>query len=224
MQTLRSRLEEVIQKRHMLSHSFYLRWQAGQLGKEELQGYSKEYYFFEKEFPRFLSSLHSQCDDLKMRQMLLENLVDEERGEENHPELWLRFAEGLGVSREDVRNHFYSDETEHLVRVFRKNTSSMISGLAALYAYERQQPDVVRQKVDGLKAYYNLTEEEAVKFFRVHQVADVHHAETEISLLDRLCQSQQSQDEAVRSAEETLNALYDFLDGVERRYRKDAMR
>ena len=30
--------------------------------------------------------------------MLLDNLIDEEKGSENHPELWMRFAEGMGIA------------------------------------------------------------------------------------------------------------------------------
>ncbi|WP_255586014.1 hypothetical protein [Wolbachia endosymbiont of Mansonella ozzardi] len=36
-----------------------------------------------------------------MRQVLLGNLI-EEQGDENHPELWQHFAEGLGVSRSNL--------------------------------------------------------------------------------------------------------------------------
>lgn len=224
MQTLRSRLEEKIQKRHMLGHSFYLRWQSGQLSREELVGYAKEYYSFEREFPRFLSAIHSSTEDLEMRQHLLENLIHEEKGEENHPELWLRFAEGVGAPRDEVKAHFRSDETEHLLRVFRKHAFSgnPIDGLAALYAYERQQPDVARQKGDGLKAFYGIEDDATVAFFKAHQTYDVYHAETEISLLDKLCTDEASRARAIRAAEEALDALYDFLDGVERRYKPAA--
>ena len=38
-----------------------------------------------------------------VRQQMLDNLWDEEHGKDNHAELWLRFAEGIGVSREDVQ-------------------------------------------------------------------------------------------------------------------------
>lgn len=224
MHTLRSRLEEKIQQRHLLAHTFYQRWQSGKLALEELQGYAKEYYAFEKEFPRFLSALHSRCEDLGVRQQLLENLVHEEQGADNHPELWLRFAEGMGVSREEVKGHFHSDETEHLLRVMRKHTQSgsLVRGLAALYAYERQQPDVARQKIDGLQRFYGVSDDATVAFFRTHQVTDVYHAETEANLLSQLCVSEVEESEAVAVAEETLNALYDFLDGVERRYGKVA--
>ncbi len=224
MQTLRAKLEEKIQQKHMLASPFYARWQQGQLSRGELQGYVKEYYQFEKEFPRFISALHSRCEDIEMRQHLLDNLIDEERGADNHPELWLRFAEGLGVSREDMKAHFHSDETEHLVRVFRKHVTSSnpIDGLAALYAYERQQPDIARTKMDGLRCFYNISDEPTVAFFKAHQSYDVFHAETEITLLSKLCKDSDSEARAIAVAEETLNALYDFLDGIERRYKQAA--
>jgi pyrroloquinoline-quinone synthase len=40
---------------------------------------------------------------------LLDNLIEEEKGSENHPELWLRFAEGLGFDRDSVE----SSKMEH---------------------------------------------------------------------------------------------------------------
>ena len=55
-----------------------------------------KYYAHVSNFPIYISATHSRCDDIKVRQLLLENLNDEEKGEENHPELWMRFAEGLG--------------------------------------------------------------------------------------------------------------------------------
>jgi pyrroloquinoline-quinone synthase len=208
----------------MLNHPFYLRWQAGQLGREELQGYAKEYYAFEKEFPRFLSSIHSRCEDMKMRQLLLENLMHEENGDDNHPELWLRFAEGVGVGRGEVKDHFHSDETEHLLRVFRKHANSpeLADGVAALYAYEQQQPEIAGQKIDGLKKFYGVDDETTVAFFRAHQTYDVQHAATELALLTRLCHDEDAEARALKVVDETLDALYDFLDGVERRYRRAA--
>lgn len=221
--SLRARLEEKIQAKHLLGHSFYQRWQAGELTLPELQGYAKEYYRFEREFPRFLSALHTQCSDLPTRQSLLENLVEEERGENNHPELWLRFAEGVGVPREAVQDHFHSDETEHLVRVMRESCQvGMIQGLAALYAYERQQPDVARQKADGLQRFYGVKDRATTEFFRVHQTVDVYHSETEMALLSQACRDEADEEKAIGAAQAVLDALYDFLDGVERRYGRRA--
>lgn len=219
-QSLKDRIDAVISGRHLLNHKWYVRWQAGSLTTPELQGYAKEYYAFEKEFPRFLSGIHSRAEDREVRRGLLQNLVHEELGADNHPELWLRFAEGLGVERCEVEKHFHSDETENLLRVFRKHSQSpkIEEGLAALYTYESQQPEVARQKSSGLKNLYGFQEESTVAFFKAHEKYDVEHSETELNLLSKLAQTEEQQARVVQVVEETANALYDFLDGVDRRY------
>ena len=76
---------------------------AGELPKKQF-GESIQRSIFSACFyvPRYLSSIHSNCEQIKTRQLLLENLNEEEKGKENHPELWMRFAEGMGNSRNDV--------------------------------------------------------------------------------------------------------------------------
>src|SRR6266852_9764817 len=74
----------------LLKHPFYQQWTAGTLSAQRLGNYAIQYYRHVEAFPRYLSALHSRCEDLETRQVLLENLIDEERGAENHPELWLR--------------------------------------------------------------------------------------------------------------------------------------
>lgn len=219
-------LNEVIQNQHLLNHSFYQRWQKGELSLEELKGYAKEYYAFEREFPRFLSALHSRCESASMRQSILQNLVHEELGANNHPELWLKFAEGMGVARMNVEEHIHSDETEQLLRTFRKYcwNGSMEEGLAALYAYESQQPQVAATKTRGLKEFYDVREDSTVAFFRAHEHYDVEHSQTEADCLAEICQDEKQQGRALEAASVVTHALYEFLDGVERRYGDPALK
>src|SRR5688500_19221606 len=88
-------LSEAVMQFSMLKHPFYVAWTEGKLSKEILADYAKQYYAHVRAFPTYVSAVHSRCDDVALRQELLENLIEEERGTENHPELWLRFAEGL---------------------------------------------------------------------------------------------------------------------------------
>lgn len=221
MRSLRSRLEDKVQNKHLLSHSFFSRWGAGQLTQEEIRGYAKECYVLEKEFPRFVSTLHSKCEDPQLRQALLESLVHLEHGRENELENWTRFAEALGVSREELIHHFFSDETQHLLKVLRDsvNSENPIDGHAALFAYERQQPDIARTKVSGLQMFYDVKDETAVNQYKELRVKDVLHAETEAEVLSKLCRNEQDEARAVEIVEKVMTTLHDFLDGVERRYR-----
>ena len=91
-----------IDKHHLLNHPFYQAWSTGELEVSVIREYAAQYFKHVSLFPRYLSSIHTNCDDIHIRQILLENLVDEEMGTENHPELWLRFAEGMGNARNNI--------------------------------------------------------------------------------------------------------------------------
>jgi len=95
-------IDELIRDRSLLKHPFYRRWTAGTLSADELRDYTGQYYAFESTFPRLLSALHTRSDRPDVRQSLLDNLWDEEHGEVNHAEMWLRFGEGLRLNREDI--------------------------------------------------------------------------------------------------------------------------
>src|SRR5882724_10537302 len=100
---LQQEIDQAVGEYAMLDHPFYQLWAEGKLTQSTLAEYAKQYYAHVAAFPTYVSSVHSRCDDLEVRQLLLENLIEEERGADNHPELWLRFAEGLGVTREEVK-------------------------------------------------------------------------------------------------------------------------
>ncbi|HKO57184.1 MAG TPA: CADD family putative folate metabolism protein [Thermoanaerobaculia bacterium] len=209
-------LDERIRSRHLLDHTFYQRWTAGTLTRGELQEYARQYWHYALAFPTFISAMHAQCDDLGTRQLLLENLVEEERGAENHPELWLRFCESLGLDRDEVRNGAANDATRTLIATMRSlaREGALHQGLAALYAYESQIPSVAKAKIEGLAERYGISAERDVAFFAVHMEADVVHSETSRALLTSLCDSDAKTAEAKDATQRTLDALYGFLDSV----------
>ena len=211
---------EAVMEYSMLKHPFYVAWTEGKLSKEVLGEYAKQYYAHVRAFPTYVSAVHSQCEEVSIRQELLENLIEEERGDENHPELWLRFAEGLGVSRDEVRNAKLLPSTEASVARLKSLTRSedYREGLAALYAYESQIPEVARTKREGLKSFYEIDDERAVSFFRVHEGIDVLHQKVEQQILSEKCQTADEQEKAITAARESAKALWSFLDGVTEAY------
>jgi pyrroloquinoline-quinone synthase len=211
---LLDRLDAMIDRRRLLTHSFYTKWVAGTLPREAIQEYARQYYGFESEFPRFLSAIHTATPDADARRVVLDNLWDEEHGEENHAELWLRFAEGMGVSREDVAAAEPNAATATLVDTYRRaSTSSPAAGLAAMHAYERQVPEVARAKIDGLRDHYGVDDERTTRFWSVHERLDVEHAGAERGLLTDL--GRDDPDAAVRATDEALEGWWGFLDAVD---------
>ena len=211
---------EAVMEYSMLKHPFYVAWTEGKLSKEVLAEYAKQYYAHVRAFPTYVSAVHSQCEDVSIRQELLENLIEEERGDENHPELWLRFAEGVGATRDEVRNANLLPSTADSVARLKSLTRSedYREGLAALYAYESQIPEVARTKREGLKSLYKIDDERAVSFFRVHEGIDVLHQKVEQQILSEKCQTADEQERAIAAATESAKALWSFLDGVTEAY------
>ena len=213
------KIDNDIAEKHLLKHPFYLAWTRGELSREALADYARQYYHHVVAFPTYLSAVHANSDNQTTRKQLLSNLVDEEAGSPNHPELWLKFAEGLGVSDADARSTGKTPETKNLIDTFRSvcGDGSTAEGLAALYAYESQIPAICESKIDGLKKYYGLTNPEHYRYFTVHILADREHSAAERSMLGAYVGNHSF--ESVRaSVNRVLNALWEMLSGVCRRH------
>jgi len=213
-------IEKRIDQKHLLNHSFYKAWNAGELDVETIQEYAAQYFKHVSAFPRYLSAIHTNCEDISIRQEILDNLIDEEKGKENHPELWMRFGEGMGKNRELISQTIAIKETKELVDIFFKLTRDQRThiGLAALYCYESMVPEIAENKINGLKQFYGINDENTLKFFTVHLHADKWHREVVKNLLSELCDNDMKQVEALEAIDEALNALNNFLTGMERVY------
>lgn len=216
--TFIARLDSAIEEYSLLKHPFYQAWNAGTLTRETLQEYAKQYYHFERRFPTFVSAVHANTEDIAVRQQLLENLVEEERGTVNHPELWLRFADSLGCDREQLKATPMYAETEALVKTLKTLTrdNDTVGGMAALYGYESQIPEISRTKINGLTSFYNVKSDAGLSFFRVHEQADELHARSERELLESLVATEEDENRAIKSAQTSAKAFYAMLDGIVR--------
>jgi len=212
-------IDKDIEAKHLLKHPFYLAWTRGELSKEALADYARQYYQHVTAFPTYLSMIHANCDDQSTRRELLNNLIDEEAGSPNHPELWLNFAEGFGVSSRDAHEAEKWTETKNLIDTFRSvcRNGSTAHGLAALYAYESQIPAICESKIDGLKKHYGFADPKHYEYFSVHIEADREHSAAEQKLLGEYVDNHNF-DSVRASVNRVLDALWEMLSGVCRRH------
>jgi pyrroloquinoline-quinone synthase len=210
---LSERIKAIIDERQLLKHPFYQAWTEGKLSQDVLRQYAGQYFAQVGAFPRFVSAVHSNCPDIEARKVLLQNLVDEEISGTDHPELWMRFAEGLGAKRDDVKAEAPLPETAAMVEAFHTLCrSDWKAGLVALFAYEWQVPEVAASKMDGLRRFYGITDERTLEFFRVHLKYDVLHSQGVADLIDAHAEPEAAE----KAAREASQALWGFLDGMSR--------
>jgi pyrroloquinoline-quinone synthase len=211
-------LDSRVECYNLLKHPFYQAWSKGELTRGDLREYGAEYWHHVSAFPAYLSALHSQLPDGKLRRVVLENLADEEGLDSGtpHSDLWMDFARGMGAYEAEVRERKLAPETHSLIEHFREAVQqSPAAALAALYAYESRVPAIAKTKAEGLTEHYGA-DAATRRYFTVHQTADVHHARVwRDALTAELAAHPEQTEAALTSAEEAARMLWETLDGIE---------
>jgi pyrroloquinoline-quinone synthase len=216
-------LDTLIAKYDLLCHPFYQAWSAGNLTREDLREYARNYYHHVEAFPIYLAELAVRLEESELRQAVLANMADEKgmadaSGEESvpHSELWLDFAEGMGSGR-DMRGHAPVPEINGLTAFFHRVSSAGTpeEALAAFYAYESQVPRVAKEKQRGLREMYGA-DDRVNAYFTLHTTVDVFHSRVwRRELGKRLATNPQAADKALAAGENAAKMLWHALDGIE---------
>jgi len=79
---------------------------CGELERDRMKLWAKQLFLLTRTGPRFLSSIHSNCDNFQVASWLVQNLY-EEYGEmsegRDHPSLCRNFGRALGMSVEESK-------------------------------------------------------------------------------------------------------------------------
>ena len=214
-------LNKKLDQYHLLNHPFYKSWNEGKLNREIIKDYAEQYYQHVKAFPRYISATHSICEDIEKRKILLENLQDEENPNADHPKLWKNFALAMGADPdkiENVKREWFTDDM--IENFFYQARKSYAEGLASLYTYERQIPEIAETKIRGLKKFYGVTSKEGLEFFEAHKAADVIHRKECEKLLDAL--TEEEKEKAEKASVLTARYLWNFLSGMSSKHNLQA--
>jgi pyrroloquinoline-quinone synthase len=217
-------LDERIAEFDLLCHPFYKAWSAGELSRDNLREYARDYYHHVDAFPAYLAELSMRLEESELRRAVLTNLMDEKGGDDadgknpEHADLWLDFVEGMGASR-DLRGHRPIAEIEDLMSFFHGVASEGApeEALAAFYAYESQVPRVATEKERGLREIYGA-DSKTCGYFILHSTADVVHSQIWKQQLARQVEGNpQAAERVLTAAGNAAKALWSALDGIESR-------
>jgi pyrroloquinoline-quinone synthase len=218
MCTLVQSIDLEIERRSLLKHEFYRLWSEGKLNLDQLKGYSLEYFQLVKAVPSLVTNILDNCtNDENLRKALNENRDEESE----HIQLWTKFAGCLGIKPEHLDGHVSSEAEEAVSQLKKLTTLSLGQGAAAMYAYEKQLPEISRSKIDGLRQYYNMDDgTEALKYFFVHERVDIRHAALWKTIIETV--SDDRDQLLLTAATDSLVAQNKLLDSVCERYIEQA--
>ena len=215
MRRIAERLDGAALEHPILRHRFYTAWAEGTLTLDDLRFYATQYWRQVEAFPGYLEGLADRLPSGPARAVVVDNLSDER--DDDHPDLWLRFAAALGMERDAVTGAVVEAETHECVAAFddAARTAPIPFALGMLYGYESQTPRVADTKVAGLREHYGI-DGDGVEYFRLHGVLDVEHAGELVRAIDDVCSDERDLAAAELGARAGARALWHLLDGVAR--------
>ena len=180
---------------NVLRHPFYVRWEQGELSREELQTYAGQYRHAVAAVAQAAGQAATLGDDGHAAE------------EAAHVTLWDAWAASLGAGRAEA-----SPETAECAE--RWAPTDPLVATAVLYAVESAQPAIAETKLRGLVEHYGFAEGPATEYFALHAKRDIEHAaEARDALVEA---SPRDEDGLVAVAEAALRANWELLDGVDR--------
>ena len=171
MGSLIKRIDQIIEDKSLLKHPFYEMWSDGKLELSSLKGYSKEYYQLVKQVPHFMEPM-VQSSTLEMKEELIHNMKEES----DHIPLWEKFAGSMGISELELKGYQGLEKTNNAVSNLGSLMNSFDSGACAMYAFEKEIPQISQTKLEGLKEFYGIDSKDATEYFEEHMTADIRHA------------------------------------------------
>lgn len=209
------RLDQRVTTRSILQHPFYVAWERGALTRDQLATYARVYFPHVRAFPGYLRSAIALADEPVIKGELERNLQDELSEPKPHADLWLDFAEAVGGDRRAVAMASPTAGARATVDCFEQLVGrDLASGVAALYAYESQQPEVSQRKMNGLRDLYGVGDAAGLSYFQVHATADVEHRQGERDILARCLEKGTKPRVIAEAADQALDAYWGLLDEV----------
>jgi pyrroloquinoline-quinone synthase len=214
--------ERIAARRSFGGHPLWQRISRGGVDRAGLQRFAVQFFLQVREFPRAVSALHTACPYAKERRMLAESLYEEETGLVSgcglpHPELFIRFGEGVGLERDAMLEGEPLPGTAALIRWFLDATRerSFLEGAAAInLAAEGQVPGAFGPFARALEKHYGLSRE-AVSFWDVHEIADQEHSDVGDHIVVHFANTPELQRKVRDAVETSLDRWYAFFDGIE---------
>jgi pyrroloquinoline-quinone synthase len=194
--TVIERIDAARAQWNVLDHPFYLRWERGELSREELAFYAGEY----RHAVSALADTAAAGGD--------PHHAAEER---EHITLWDSFASAVDAPLDRTP----TGETQECAAAWRADDA--LEARAILYAVESSQPDISRTKLKGLVEHYGFTAaSKGTQYFEVHAERDHEHAAASANVLRDA--SQEDADRLVAAATRALVGNWRLLDGVSSRF------
>lgn len=166
------------------THPFFAQVEQGSAPRALVQAWVKQFYPWLAAVPIAMAERFSNCPpdaaNDKYRRMILDQLVEEAgdpKGKEpGHPELWLRFCEGIGVPRAEVHASPHLPSTMVAIDDFLYTNRNNPFYVSAAGSSEPPNVELCARLLPAFRQHYKVPEDH-LEYYRLHVTADVEHSQ-----------------------------------------------
>ncbi|MEV0702987.1 pyrroloquinoline-quinone synthase PqqC [Saccharopolyspora sp. NPDC050389] len=209
-------------QRYHDQHPFHIRMNAGLLGRRQIQGWVANRFYYQENIPRKDAAILANCPDRDVRRRWIRRILDHDgtAGEEGGIEAWLRLAEAVGLTREEVRAERYLvpgvrfavDAYVTFART-RPWIEAVASSLTELFA-----PDLMSERLAAFERFYPWIDRNGLGYFRNRLTQAPRDAEHALQVVADRCRSADAQARAVAALSFKCDVLWSILDAIDHAY------
>lgn len=217
-----ARLEEEGEKRYHDRHPFHVRMHAGQLTREQIQGWVLNRFYYQTRIPIKDAVILSKSEDPAFRRSWIRRIHDHDGMQEGEGGLasWLRLAKGVGLDVEEVKSlgrvlpavRFACDGYVQLVRE-RTLLEAVASSLTEFFS-----PDIMAKRIVAWEQHYPWVDPETMEYFRGRVTRAKADSREAIDYVASHATTPELQDKCVDALITKTQILWALLDAVQLAY------
>ena len=219
-----ARLRAIGTQRYHDKHPFNLRMHEGRLAREEVQAWVRNRYYYQTRIPVKDSAILAKAGDPAFRREWVQRLHDHDGRApgEGGLELWLRLAECVGLSRDEVASLDFvlpgvrraCDAYVELVE-----RADLLAAVAASLT-EMFAGDIMTKRIAAFERHYPWVDAEGLAYFRTRTTAAPRDAAYGLAFVVEHARSAEDQRRCADALTRKCEILWSLLDAVEAAHRR----
>ena len=219
-------LREQSQRYHD-QHPFHRKMNEGKLSPRQIQGWVANRFYYQENIPRKDAAIIANCPDRDVRRRWVQRILDHDGpyhdgagDSEGGIGAWLRLAEAVGLTREEVQDErhvvpgvrFAVDAYVNFART-RPWVEAVASSLTELFA-----PDLMAERIAAFERYYPWIDPAGLAYFRTRLSQAPRDSRQALQVVTQRCRTPEERAAAVAALSFKCDVLWSMLDAIDRAY------
>ncbi len=199
-------------------HPFHVSMNAGHLNCAQIQSWVANRFYYQAMIPIKDAAIVSNCPYPAVRRIWIQRIIDHDGAAEGQGgiEDWLRLAEAVGLSREEVLDErhvvpgvrFAVDAYVTFARM-RPWTEAVAASLTELFV-----PDLMRERIAAFEHHYTWIDPIGLTYLKTRLTQAPRDAISALELVIQYCCTREQQERAIAALEFKCAVLWSMLDAI----------